>query len=108
MYSAEFIFEPGRYDDQFYSLDRQIQEVAESLDGFLGRETWRSVDGKKVNAVYYWRDEKSLEVFSMHPKHLEAKRQYSNWYAGFHVVISKVQRSYGDGNIVHTTPNERG
>ena len=31
---------------------------------------------KKVYAVYHWRDETYLKVFSMHPKHLEANRQY--------------------------------
>lgn len=108
MYSAEFIFEPGQYDDQFHSLDSQIQAAAEISDGYLGREVWHSADGKKISAVYYWRDRKSLKAFSVHPKHLEAKRQYSKWYKGFHIVISRVERSYGDGNISHITPNERG
>ena len=31
MYSAAFIFEPGNYDDEFYSLDNQIHEIAESI-----------------------------------------------------------------------------
>ncbi len=107
MYSAAFIFEPGNYDDDFYSLDNQIHEVAESVNGFLGRESWQSADGKKINATYYWKDMEALEEFSKHPKHLEAKRQYTKWYKGFHVVISEVQRSYGDGCISHITSNSR-
>lgn len=107
MYAAAFIFEPGDYDEEFHSLDDRIHEAAESIGGFLGRESWQSADGSKVNATYYWTDKESLREFSTHPIHLEAKRQYRKWYRGFHVVISKVQRSYGDGNLPHITPNER-
>ena len=51
MYSAAFIFEPGNYDDEFYSLDNQIHEIAESMEGFLGRESWQTADGKRVNST---------------------------------------------------------
>ena len=54
MYSAAFIFEPGNYDDEFYSLDNQIHEIAESMEGFLGRESWQTADGKRINSTYYW------------------------------------------------------
>ncbi len=107
MYSAAFIFEPKDYDEKFYSLDNQIHEVATSINGFLGKESWQSTDGKKINATYYWQNMEALKEFSKHPKHLEAKRQYTKWYNGFHVVISEIQRSYGDGRISHITPNSR-
>lgn len=70
MYSAAFIFEPGEYDDTFYSLDEQIHEIAESIEGFIGRESWQSADGKKINAVYYWQDKDALKRFSAHHTHL--------------------------------------
>ena len=89
MYSAAFIFEPGNYDDEFYSLDNQIHEIAESMEGFLGRESWQTADGKRINSTYYWENKEALKTFSRHPKHLEAKRQYTKWYKGFHIVISK-------------------
>lgn len=107
MYSAAFIFEPGVYDGAFYALDGQIHEIAASMEGFAGRESWQSADGKRINAVYYWRDMDSLRAFSSHPKHLEAKRQYEKWYKGFHVVVSEIIRSYGDGFFNHPTPNDR-
>ena len=107
MYSAAFIFEPGNYDDEFYSLDNQIHEIAESMEGFLGRESWQTADGKRVNSTYYWENKEVLNAFSRHPKHLEAKRQYTKWYKGFHVVISEIQHSYGDGYFSHITPNSR-
>ncbi|MBW8722975.1 MAG: antibiotic biosynthesis monooxygenase, partial [Polaromonas sp.] len=75
--------------------------------GYLGAETWRSPDGARNNATYFWDNLEALRTFSAHPKHLEAKRQYTEWYKGFHIVISQVLRSYGDGTIAHITPNER-
>ena len=107
MYSIAFIFEPGHYDDEFYQLDAEIEQFAESLSGFMGKETWQSQDGKLFNSTYYWRDENCIKEFSTHPTHIKAKQQYSKWYNGYQVVISKVERSYGDGGITHITPNSR-
>ena len=107
MYSAAFIFEPGTYDERFLTLDAQIESAAQANPGYLGRETWQSEDGKKFNATYYWTDLESLKAFSANPQHLEAKRDYQRWYKGFHIVISQVIRSYGDGALAHITPNQR-
>ena len=107
MYSASFIFEPGTYDEKFHALDALIQAAAEATKGYLSQENWKSVDGQKVNAIYYWATLASLKEFSSHPKHLEAERQYQLWYKSFHIVISEIVKSYGDGALTHITPNER-
>ena len=78
MYSAAFIFEPGEYDEEFYQLDNQIHEIADSIEGFLGRESWQTSDGKRINATYYWQDKNALKVFSKHPKHVEACLLYTS------------------------------
>jgi heme-degrading monooxygenase HmoA len=107
MYSAAFIFRPGNYDDEFHRLNALIDEAASACEGFLGSETWQSGSGEVINATYYWTSLEELRRFSMHPKHLEAKKQYQRWYDGYHVVISEVLRSYGDDRIRHFTPNDR-
>lgn len=107
MYVASFIFEPGQYDSEFHRLNGIIDSVARSLPGFLGAESWQSPDGVRGNATYYWDDLETLKQFASHPAHQEAKRQYSRWYNGYHIVISQVIRSYGDGAWEHTTPNDR-
>lgn len=107
MYSAAFIFKPGQYDEEFHRLNALIDSVARSLPGFIATESWQSADGKLRNATYYWQDLETLKVFSMHPAHQEAKRQYSRWYEGYHIVISQIVRSYGDGAFEHITPNDR-
>lgn len=107
MYSAAFIFKPGVYDDEFHRLNDLIDQAAQSNEGFLGAETWYSKDGDILNATYYWDSLDALNEFSRNPHHLEAKKQYSRWYDGYHIVVSEVIRSYGDEKIAHFTPNDR-
>jgi len=107
MYSAAFLFEPGEYDARFHELNARIDAAAKATPGYLGRESWRSPDGRTANATYYWESLEALKKFSMHPDHLAAKREYAKWYRGYHIVIAQVLRSYGDGRLQHITPNER-
>ncbi len=107
MYSATFIYDAGTYDDKFHALNNLIQEVAEASAGFEGSESWKSISSDRISSTYYWSDQAALKQFAMHPKHLEAKRQYAKWYKGYHVVIAKIERSYGDAAFAHITPNNR-
>lgn len=107
MYSAAFIFKPGTYDDDFHELNKLIDAAAESNPGFIGSETWQTADATVLNATYYWQSLEALNEFSKHPDHLRAKKQYSRWYDGYHIIISEIIRSYGDETIPHVTPNDR-
>jgi heme-degrading monooxygenase HmoA len=104
MISAAFIWEPGLYNDEFNALNALIEEAAVSVPGYIGVESWTSEDGKRNNATYYWASLESLKLLSVHPKHIEAKRRYAEWYNGYHVVISEVIKSYGDSAFKHITP----
>ncbi|HEX3124630.1 MAG TPA: DUF4188 domain-containing protein [Rhodanobacteraceae bacterium] len=107
MHSAAFIFEPGTYDARFHELNALIDAAARATPGYLGAESWCSPDGRRANATYYWESLEALREFSTHPKHVEAKREYQRWYRGYHIVISEIVRSYGDGAFAHFTPNTR-
>jgi heme-degrading monooxygenase HmoA len=108
MFSAAFIWEPGNYDAEFDELNALIEAVAVSTKGFLGVEEWKSEDGKRRNATYYWDNLESLKALSEHPKHIDAKQKYAQWCNGYHVVISQVVRSYGDSAFTHFTPSVPG
>ena len=45
MISAQFIFRPGTYDDEFHCLDAEIEAYVATIPGFLGAEKWVSFDG---------------------------------------------------------------
>ena len=107
MLTASFIFTETELDDEFFRLDGLIAQAAEETDGFLGKENWFSEDRKTRSSIYYWDNHLAFKAFSAHPSHLEAKTQYEKWYGGFHVVISEVTKSYGDGALDHITPNNR-
>jgi hypothetical protein len=47
MYSVAFLFEPGTYDARFHELNALIDAAADANPGFLGRESWRSPEGKR-------------------------------------------------------------
>ena len=99
MYSAQFIFKPGTYDDEFYRLDGAIEEFVNTLPGFLGVEKWSNAEGDVKNHIYYFADKETLTTFSRFPDHLTAKAGVQRWYDGYEVVISEVVASYGDGKI---------
>ena len=103
MFQASFIFTPGSYDDEFYRLDASIDEHAKSLEGYVGVDRWFSADGATTNAIYYWRDMKSVSQFAKFPDHLEAKEKYAQWYDGYQIVISEVKATYGDKRLPHIT-----
>ncbi len=54
MISAQFIFKPGTYDEEFHRLDAEIEAYVATIPGFLGAEKWVSFDGQIKNSMYYF------------------------------------------------------
>ena len=107
MLSAAFIFKDGNLDDDFFHLDGLIEKAAHETDGFIGKDSWVDPKTNRRNSTYYWRDDAALKAFSNNELHLEAKRQYQKWYEGFHVIISRVEKTYGDGALETFLPDDR-
>jgi len=103
MYSATFIFDKKQFDAEFDALDALIAEAARDTTGYLGEEAWEDPRTGRVCNVYYWADEMGLQELTRHPKHLEAKAAYSKWLGGYHVVLAKVLKCYGDEAFAHPT-----
>lgn len=98
-YSATFIFRVRQTDEEFEQLNNQIDDVAASNDGFLGREGWSNEKESKRVVVYYWSSLEALKKFSNHPTHQKAKQHYQKWYSGFEVIISEVVQFKSDENL---------
>ncbi|HTD07145.1 antibiotic biosynthesis monooxygenase [Undibacterium sp.] len=103
MYSATFIFDAKQFDAEFHRLDALIAEAARKTEGYLGEEAWEDPKTGRVANVYYWVSESGLKQLIEHPNHIEAKRRYSEWLAGYQVIISHVVRTYGDKTMSHAT-----
>lgn len=103
MYMIAFMFQPGEYDDDFHSLDDEIQAAALDADGYVGQEMWVSPDAATHNAVYYWNTMAELRKFADVAVHRTAKAQYRRWYHGYHVVVAEITETYGDGGLPHIT-----
>ena len=100
MISCQFIFQPGEYDDEFAALDDSIEAFAKSLAGFVGVDKWRAENGAPIlNYIYYFTDMDAVRELARFSDHLTAKRDYARWYDGYKIVVSDVQRTYGDGRL---------
>jgi hypothetical protein len=99
MFSAQFVFKPGVYDDRFHELNASIDAYALTLEGFVGVERWQSADGTVKNSIYYFADMQTVQTFARFEDHKTAKAEYAKWYDGYQVIISEVKATYGDGNI---------
>lgn len=96
MIAAQFIFEPGTYDDEFHELDASIDNEARSITGFLGTDRWFSEDGLTTNAIYYFTDMAALTTLGRFNDHRTAKLEVGRWYKGFRVIVTEVTATYGN------------
>jgi heme-degrading monooxygenase HmoA len=96
MYSATFIFAKKQFDEDFHRLDQAIADMAKTIPGYLGEETWENPATGLVCNVYYWESLAALQALMQHPRHLEAKAAQARWLDGYRVVIAEVIKTYGD------------
>ena len=110
MIACQFIFQPGEYDDEFTRLDDSIEAHARSLAGYVGVDRWRDTEnGSVLNYIYYFTDMDAVRELARFQNHLAAKREYARWYQGYQIIVSEVQRVYGDGRLQGLTElNEAG
>ncbi|MDM0039310.1 antibiotic biosynthesis monooxygenase [Variovorax sp. J22G21] len=101
MYTSTFTFAKRQYDDEFHALDNVIAQIAKSIPGYLGEETWENPATGLISNVYYWDTMDSLRRLIDHPAHIKAKQRQARWLNGYQIVIAQVLRSYGGGGIAH-------
>lgn len=98
-WSSTFIFAKKRFDDEFHRLDAIVAEAARAIPGYLGEESWENAATGLVSNVYYWSSLEAMRALMEHPAHLRAKAAQANWLAGYRVVVAKVMRTYGSGDL---------
>lgn len=100
MYSSTFTFAIKQFDDEFHRLDQAIAEVAKSIKGYIGEETWENPAMGLISNIYYWETLDALHELMQHPTHKEAKAQQSLWLNGYRVIVSEVIHTYGDNKLI--------
>ena len=103
MICCQLIFKPGNYDDDFYSLDGEIESYARSVPGFLSVDKWISQDGTVTNASYFFKGMSDVRQLSSFAQHQQAKTEYARWLDGYQIVVYEVKGAYGDGRLAHIT-----
>lgn len=104
MVSATFIFKKGTYDDEFFRLDESIERANQANPEYLGKDSWENPSKGLTCVVYYYQSMKGVTDLKNIRDHKTAKANYQRWYDGYHVVLSEITGSYGDGTIEHPTP----
>jgi hypothetical protein len=104
MFQCSFMFTRIHHDEEFQTLDDAIAEYARSLEGFVGSDTWFNADSSQVNGVYFFETMDAVRTFAAISATPRGQREICPaGTAGYHVVISEVQATYGDGNFPHVT-----
>lgn len=101
MYTSTFTFAKSKFDEQFYALDEAISQIAKSVPGYIGEESWESATTGLTSNVYYWETLDAIQQLMRHPVHIKAKALQSKWLNGYQVVIGQVVGTYGNGGIQH-------
>ena len=108
MYTATFTFAKREFDDAFHALDQVIADIAKSIPGYRGEESWENPGTGLVCNVYYWDSLDALRQLIDHPSHQAAKQRQGQWLNGYQVTIAQVMKSYGDGGIAHPLATAQG
>lgn len=71
-----------------------MAELAETIPGYIGRETARDADGFAVT-VSYWETEAAIKQWREHAKlQLAQKLGKDRWYHHYSLRVAKIERQY--------------
>lgn len=67
-------FRQRRIRWEFHAPDARIAQIARSIPGYLGEESWENRATGLLSNVYYWESLEALQTLMQHPEHLRAKQ----------------------------------
>jgi len=82
------------FDDGYNEMDKLTFKEIETIDGYLGCESFRDKNGFGVN-VSYWIDLKALQSWKENTLHKKAQQLgKEKWYENYKLRICTVERDY--------------
>lgn len=80
-------------DAAYDAAAARMEELAQTIPGYLGIESSRSGDGTGIT-VSYWHTEESIAEWRGHPEHLEVQASgRRDWYEWYELRVGRVERA---------------
>lgn len=89
LFLTSFIFEKKEYDEEFYQLDGWIERYTQSIDGYIGMESYTDAASGRIVNNYYWQTRESMELLINNLQHQQAKSQSHKWLSGYQTIIAE-------------------
>ena len=100
-YAVIFASQRTEGDKGYAAMADLLDELAKAQPGYLGAEFARDASGFGIT-VSYWQDLPSIANWKAQATHVQAQRMgKSDWYSGFELRISKVERAYSFSSPSH-------
>lgn len=81
-------------DRGYQATAQRMEELAQTMPGYLGIESARGADGFGIT-VSYWRDKESIAAWRSQSDHVLAQqRGKREWYVEYDIRVAKVERSW--------------
>lgn len=98
-YAVIFTSKRATEDSGYSDMAEKMEALSKEQDGFLGMQSARNADGIGIT-VSYWRTLEDITNWKKHTEHIQAQKNgKADWYAGYEVRISKVERQYSFGTL---------
>ena len=92
-YAVIFSSIPGDTDDDYYATDARLEELAQTVPGFVGIENARGEDGFGIT-VSYWESLEAIDRWRREAAHVEAKKKgRAKWYKDYQIHITRIEQS---------------
>ncbi|MGP2471184.1 antibiotic biosynthesis monooxygenase family protein [Yersinia sp. 2540 StPb PI] len=104
LFLSSFIFEKKEYDDEFYILDKGIEDYTTSIPGFIGMESYTDATSGRIINNYYWQSRSAMESLITHIAHTRAKSLSDRWIFGYQTVIAEIEGTH-NMNLSHPLAN---
>jgi len=83
------------HDAEYERTAARMEQLAETIPGYLGIESVRNSDGTGIT-VSYWRTEAAIARWRDNPEHVEARTLGREaWYESYELQVAKVERATG-------------
>jgi heme-degrading monooxygenase HmoA len=79
-------------DEEAAPLRARMQELAQSMPGYISNKSFVAADGERVS-IHYWQTEEQLRAFRDHPEHKKIQRfGREKRYAEYSIYVCEILR----------------